>query len=386
MVSSLWCANLAGPRLMGTFNSLQLIVNYSPILTFGIFNGLNREIPYAVGKNDIGSAYRYCSTAHYFGLAVSLVSATILVITGVLNFGYGYYEWGIGILAFALVVPFSLMRMFVEVTYRTGHDFEWLSITKIFTSILAVVTVPLLYLAIWDGLLFRAILIACAGFYVLWIKRKMQTKPKWEWSAAKRLVVIGFPIFLVGYIYTGLLSLDRIVIVSELGVEALGAYTPSILILQGMAVLPISVMQVIYPRAVEQYGRTGSTRAIMPFLFKPLPFLAILQIPLVIGAWWLIPDLIARYMPKFTDGIMAARWSVVAGFILTLSTPALAFNILRKQIPYGFIMIAAGLVLFVAAHFLIAAGYGLSSVAIATAIAFFVFVVGCAFAAFLICR
>lgn len=385
-LASMWCANLVGPQQMGVFNTLQLIVNYSPILTFGILNGLNREIPHAIGQSDTTKVYKLAGAAHFISLLASWVSAFIMLIIAFIAYNKGYKDWSLGFLVFAAIVPISLMRFFVEITYRTGNDFKWLSITKIITSILAVALVPILYKVAWEGLLLRAILFAWIGYNLLWLKRKIISTPIWNTEAIKLLLKSGFPIFIVGFIYSALLSVDRLIITYELGTKALGIYTPSILILQGMAVLPASIMQVIYPKAVEEFSRTSSARSILSFIFKPLPLLILLQLPFVFISWLYIPYVINLYMPEFTDGIKAAQWSVIAGFFLTLSTPTLIFNILKKQIHYIAIILLSIVILYVFAHIFISRGYGLASIPIALTLSFVFFVALSAIFAVILCN
>lgn len=385
-VSSLWAANLAGPRLMGIYNTLQLLVNYAPILTFGIINGLNRELPYMLGMGETESANRMAASSHFSCLAVACGSGLTLAFGGFVGVLAGNLEWGLGLLCFAILVPFSLIRNFVEVTYRTGQDFIWLSWVKMFTGIIAVATVPLLYIVIWKGVLLRAVIISAFGFFLLWIKRKLVTKPIWNYEATISLIKTGLPIFIVGYIYTGVLNMDRVIISARLGVSALGMYTPALLILQGMAVVPTSVMQVMYPRISELYGKTGSASAIVPMLFKPLWILFIVQLPFVLLGWRFLPELIHLFMPKYIEGISAAQWAIVAGFILSFSCPALAFNVLRRQLVYAIIMILSGGVLLLVSFQLINAGLGLKGVAIALTAAFAFFVTSCGLASILICK
>ena len=48
---------------MGIFNTLQLVVNYAPIVTIGILNGLNREIPLYVGKGERDTVNKLAAVA-----------------------------------------------------------------------------------------------------------------------------------------------------------------------------------------------------------------------------------------------------------------------------------------------------------------------------------
>jgi O-antigen/teichoic acid export membrane protein len=385
-VSSLWMANIAGPRLMGMYNALQLLVGYAPILTFGIINGLNRELPYTLGRGEDEVANRLAAASHFASFAAAYATGLVLAICGVVGWIRVDSDWGIGLLAFAILVPLSLIRSFIEVTYRTGQDFVWLAWVKMFSGIIAVISVPLLYLLVWEGVLLRAIIIAVFGFYLLWVKRKLVTRPHWNYEATVSLVKVGLPIFIVGYLYTGFLSLDRVIIGARLGVAALGVYTPSILILQGMAVVPMSVMQVMYPRLAELYGKTGSATALLPLLFKPLPILFLVQLPFVVLGYWYLPEIIHSFMPKYSSGASTAQWAIVAGFVLSFSCPALAFNILHKQLCYGVIISLTAGVFLLVATILINSGFGLKGVTLALTTAFGFFVAGTGLGSVIICR
>ena len=45
-------ARYAAPQVLGLFNGIGLVLGYAPFLQLGILNGLNRELPYYVGKGD----------------------------------------------------------------------------------------------------------------------------------------------------------------------------------------------------------------------------------------------------------------------------------------------------------------------------------------------
>lgn len=335
MIGSFWAANLAGPTLMGAYNTLQLLVIYAPLLTLGVFNGLNRELPYSIGKGDYIKASRHVSVALYVCYVVGAVSfiALLLAACGALILNSSL--WALGFAVFAFVIPLALLRLFTEVTYRTSQDFGWLSVVKLVSGALGVVLVPLLYIHPWGGLLIRALLVALIGILLLWIKRKFREKAIWDKMHAIQLFSVGFPIFIVGYIYILFINIDRFIIVTRMSLESIGHYTPALLILQGMAILPSSVAQVIYPRAAEKYGRENSLRTLLSLVFKPMLWLLLIQLPFVLIGLYYIDDLVLQFMPRFIQGIEAARWSILIGLVLSMSTPAIIFNVARQQRMYS---------------------------------------------------
>ena len=52
MVGGYFQARLVVPAMLGLFNGIGLVMNYIPFLQLGILHGLNRELPYYVGRGE----------------------------------------------------------------------------------------------------------------------------------------------------------------------------------------------------------------------------------------------------------------------------------------------------------------------------------------------
>jgi O-antigen/teichoic acid export membrane protein len=385
MLGSLWVANLAGPSLMGAYNFLQLLVTYAPLLALGVYNGLNRELPFSIGQGSHDEAGRLAAVALYVCGLISLVAAVgmLLAAFGAWVTGNSLWVWGLGV--FAAVVPLSLYRIYLEVTFRTAHDFNWLAVVKIISAVAGLALVPLMYIDSWGGLLGRAFLLTLLGVGFLWIKRPFRVGPMWDASIFRRLLSVGLPIFIVGYVYVIFTNMDRFIILSELNLDALGVYTPALLILQAMTILPVSVAQVIYPRAAERYGREGTIRQLLPVLFMPLPIMLLIQLPFVLLGWFYMDELIMRFMPRFVEGIEVARWSLLVGLVLSMTTPAIVFNVVREQRMYAALMLLSILAVVVA-WMLKVGGGGLVGVSVAMLCGSICFAALSAIGAWYLCR
>lgn len=334
MLGSFWVANLAGPDLMGAYNFLQLLVTYAPLLALGVYNGLNRELPFCIGKGNHEEASQLTSVSLYVCCIICFVTTIgmFLATFGAWSIGNLLWFWGLGV--FTAIIPLNIYKLYLEVTFRTSRDFNWLSVVKLIIAIVGLVLIPLMYIDPWSGLLGRAVLIALLGVGLLWIKRPFRVLPVWDASIFRRLLSVGLPIFIVGYLYVFFTSMDRLIITSQINLVALGVYTPALLILQGMSILPSSVAQVIYPRAAEQYGREGVINKLLPVLFMPLPIMFVIQLPFVLLGWFYIDELVMRFMPRFEKGIDAARWSLLVGLVLSMTTPAIVYSVAQKMRMY----------------------------------------------------
>jgi hypothetical protein len=139
------------------------------------------------------------------------------------------------------------------------------------------------------------------------------------------LVRVGLPFCIWGSLYTSFWSAIESTLMLRLGgLRGLGLFTVAIVIREGLNVVPQAVNQLLTPRIVEAYGRTGSALvAARPALKAVVPLMlatSVLAVALSFALDWLVPLLVPRYM----DGlplIKASLWlPVVQAAALPLST------------------------------------------------------------------
>ncbi len=377
MLASLLVARLVEPKMMGVLNGLNLILVYAPFFTLGVFNGLNRELPYFAGQKNSERVLSIASTAHFISRIISIISFTGLAAVGIFFLLKKSYYLGTGFLAFSLITPLFFYRTFIEMTYRTSGEFAKLAKVKVIVSLFGFLTILPILLFKWEGLLLRTFLVAFIGLWLLWTQRTIHSKPAWDRTEFKNLIKIGLPIFFVGYVYGIMANLDRTFILKMLGSEELGYFTPALLLTQAMAVIPTSVNQIIYPKMAEQYGRTNSIKALTSLTFKPLPIMVLIHIPLVIAGWFLIPPVVTMLLPQYVNGIPACQWALIVAAVYSLNTPANLFNIVQRQDIYAIIIIFSGIVMFVFTKYFVGGGYGLKGVIVAKLFSYVTFTILC---------
>ena len=52
MIGGVLQGRFVAPATLGLFAGIGLVMSYAPFLQLGILNGLNRELPYFIGKGD----------------------------------------------------------------------------------------------------------------------------------------------------------------------------------------------------------------------------------------------------------------------------------------------------------------------------------------------
>jgi O-antigen/teichoic acid export membrane protein len=176
------------------------------------------------------------------------------------------------------------------------------------------------------------------------------------------------PIFCVGYVFSIFSVLDRTLIIKYLGTQEMGWYTPAIQIGAAFSVLPASINQIIYPKMCTVYGKTGSARTLAKLAFSPVIVLSIALIPVFALSCWLVEPFIIAVLPKYVNGVSAARWMIVSTYFWCLSTSQVVFMTINKLLPYLATIVIAGLANVGTTLWLLRYNWGLSAIGAGRAI------------------
>ena len=366
-ISSLLVARWAGPEKMGAFYSAALVLSFAPILLLGINSGLNRELPVAMGAGRSEAAQALANAAWWWVRAAGLLAGVLLFITSAILLATGQPLLGQAFLAFMLIVPLSYASQNAEVAFRTGHDFMKLSRLRYVNAFLAIATAPLVRLAGWAGLLGRAVGIQATYSILLYRNRRVRPQPVFDRRQLATLVKVGLPIFVVGYAFSVFSIIDRTLILKLLSPREMGLYTPAILAASALVVVPTSMNMIIYPRMCEVFGRTGSARSLAKLAYLPALGLGLAVLPCYALAWWFVDPFVHHLLPKYVEGITAARWMVVAQYLFCFSTPQDVFTTINRLGPLALAMGLGIATNAVVAFALVNQGMGLTGIAIANA-------------------
>jgi len=174
------------------------------------------------------------------------------------------------------------------------------------------------------------------------------------------LVRRGLPAYLVGLTFVVLLQVDRVVIGSFLGREALGYF--GILTVGGSVVLflPDAVAGVLWPFAGEHYGRHGEEAASL----RPVAVATLRGLALLLGAVLALAllgteilvgtDLVDRRLRVFAPALDALRWYLPGVFFLSLAHP-LRFLLITAGAEHAVLRLQVGVLALTAVAEIIAA-------------------------------
>ncbi|MCE5267373.1 MAG: lipopolysaccharide biosynthesis protein [Planctomycetaceae bacterium] len=319
----LWWVN---PEEMGVWQSLLLIQAYTSWLQFGTLNGLNRELPYTMGRGDCASLQELAGTAQTVtlaGCAILVVAAGVSVVilkTPMLRFGAAIV---------LLCNSADTYRSYLSVTYRAEKGFQALAHIKIAESSISVASLPFVYFFHFGGLVARFVLTTFLGVSLNHIYRPIRAPLLFSWRSLRLLVTVGIPIFVFGYVIALANTFPRVILLSTGDMRRVGLFAPAYSVTTLCQVIPLALGQYIYPQMSFALGRTGDPKAVWSIAWKTAAGILLLSIPVVAFAEITIPWFVTSYLPKYAGATGAIRWGIVAGMFMGMLISVNALNSLK---------------------------------------------------------
>ncbi|MEO6463288.1 MAG: oligosaccharide flippase family protein, partial [Candidatus Eisenbacteria bacterium] len=185
-------------------------------------------------------------------------------------------------------------------------------------------------------------------------------------AGTRQLLVRGFPIFIFLATTTLLKSIDRIMILKYLSVEALGYYSIGLMGVSMLLYLPESIAYVLYPRLIARYAENGDAGRTARDMVRPLAAVAWLM-PLIIGTsvFW-VRELVLLFLPEYLPGVRALSTLLFGALGLALAViPSFYLMSIRRQMQLVPLALAAVVVDIVLILVFLRAGARIDGVALA---------------------
>ena len=254
LVTSIFVARWTTPYDLGVWNAALLVTVYTPTLQLGVFNGLNRELPYFLGAGDKTKAQSMAESAYAWSL---LLTAASVVLTGAAAAWFEYHHQRVlcyTAMAVGANVVCYWMTGYLTTTYRTHAEFGRLAQNTVMVAIVGAALLPLVWLFRYEGILLKASLISMLGVCALYFRRPMPVRPRWDYFTISHLARVGIPIWVAGQVASFFVSLDRLVLVKS--PQLLGYFTVAIQVAAFARAIPIAFTMVLYPQMAHKYGET----------------------------------------------------------------------------------------------------------------------------------
>ncbi len=329
MVASVLVARWTNPRDMGVWNAALLVSLYTPTLQLGVFNGLNRELPYLIGTGDKDGALHMAEAAYAWVWVLVGISTICGVLIAIWFWTTGQPELCFTSLAVSVAVICSWPTFYLAATYRTHGEFHRLARNAVVVALIGAALVLLVWRAHFHGLLLRASLLSILGVVVFYIRRPMPVKPQWGTRRLVQLAKVGIPIWLVGQLGTFFMSLDRLMLVRS--TQILGYFTLAIQAGTLARSIPIAFTTVLYPQMAHRYGETHCAMDVWRLAKKGAFGASMVGLFAGVCGWFLVPPFVHIVLPKYAPGIRAGQLSAFLGLAMGLYLFDNIYNVIKRQ-------------------------------------------------------
>ena len=328
---------LVAPSTLGLFAGIGLVLGYASVAQLGILNGVNRELPYHVGRGDVARAHALAAAGQAWALASGGVISVCLLAVAAWQLVQGDLQQAAGWATNAVLAMFLFYgnNGYLFITFRTSSEFVRLARVNILEAATSVAALILVAAFGFYGLCLRAIVAGAASTAFLFRWRPLRVGPHWSWADLRRLFTIGAPIYFVGQIHALWIGvINSTLVLHFTGTEGMGLYAMVALGIAALEVVPAALAQVLYPRMAQDYGAGRDTRHLMRIAIKPmLATAAGLALVAVVG--WFAVDPAARLLiPQYVGAVPAMQWALLLPVVSSFQPVTSVFNVVGRQDMY----------------------------------------------------
>ena len=331
------------PDGLGIWLGLQLIAIYGVHAHFGLVNAVNRQVPYHNGRGDSLQARRIANVTRGSLLLGSVVALAALL--GLYGLGV-FHDVGRRVVFFVTAATILTLNVqFYVGLFRARHQFARAGVIKLIGSLTVFSGLPLVYYFSLEGLCWRALGAATVSLGACILLDRGSFKIAFDWRETRGLIQIGFPILIVSYALVIFSSMDRLLIWLFLDEQAMGEYALCFLASSTVSLLPSLIGQVYYPRMTESYAAHGLSGDMLPLCRRASFTSAIVAGGLCLGIQAVLPWVVDEFFPNYVPGLAPLKITLVAYFILSLSSGPTYFLIatVQKRRQFLVLLVAAGL-------------------------------------------
>ena len=320
------------PYFMGVWSALTVFETYAVFLRMGIVNGMNRELPYSLGKNDVDSANKYAETTLAYTLFDIILLILIVPIVIWKSDFNDVHLVGICVSVTRVIITFYIT--YLAATFRSEDNFNKLSNIQLIMLLIKLGLCPLVLLGFNGFLLYELLMVVGNVILLHWQRPFKSLKPKFHYAEFTQLFKIGFPIFLSSYIISFIDTMPRLFIIKNSDEKTLGIYAPVIMLLGTVAILPNTLSTYLYPKFSFNLGKTNDPRNIFTNLLKIYAVSFIVILILVIIGYFLL-DFFIAFFPKYTDSLPYLKLALLICPFVFFRLGNM-FNVVIKKYSYMF--------------------------------------------------
>ena len=350
LVAGLLVMRWLGPAELGVWQSMLTLETYCLVLRLGVINGMNRQLPFLLGKGDRAGALQhaevtFCFTIGTAGVLLGSFSAAAFCWPGL------DATWQLSLLTLACFTPFGLYSAFNEATYRGSRTFAtlgWLIFANALLGMSLLVLLPALGYA---GQCVRLVVIAAShAICTAWL-RPLDVRPKFSIPVLRKLLKMGLPLYFQNYLARASLAVGSLVLLWTGGPKALGYFAPAAAMLAVVGMVPNALQSYLQPQLHYDYGRDGSRRAVVARSKRMATLMMVASLPFALLGMACLPWAVCAFLPAYEPSVGAMQLAMLVGVFRIFGVAASVFSTLTawremfsNQIAMGVLHVSGALI------------------------------------------
>ena len=358
-ISGLIIARLVTPENLGAFRSFGIITTYLNVLHLGLFDSLQRELPYVLECGRYDEAKKSLSaSAAWLSLVLAITTIGFIALS-VLSLVKKNYLASAGWIVQPFVLSGVLFGGLFSTLFRTKHEFRKLAKASLWGSVANIALLPCLLFSPFYGLCFRSSIVSAINPIILYFKKPLKFNIGWNSKELSRHIKIGAPLFSIGYIESSLwLATESFIVLNLFGKEGLGLYVLTIAIREAATLVASAVNQVYVPRIASSYSRTKSYSEAWRVSAKATMASFLINLTVATAVLFLLPRLVALLMPRYVGAIPLIRLISIFPVLKALELPLYVFKAANQRRWYASYVII-GYFVFITLSIILGTIYGL---------------------------
>jgi len=377
MIAGILVIRWLTPEELGLWNSIYIALYYVSFLQLGMFNALNREMPYYLGKGERNFALSLVSTtqwhARFLSILVLAISALVVFIALTTRPVDRITLFSIANLG--LVISLQLYINFLTVTYRANRSFRSLSFINLAQALVILLSLYVVYLFRYEGYVIRFVLLSLSLLLMMYFQRPYKLKSSFSLSNYKLLLSTGIPLFALLFLVNITDTFNRLILLKVSDYESVGLYYPAIAIIVAMKVFPGSISQFLYPKMSFEVGNTNDLEKIWGWCWKTLVIIISFMLPVAIIGYFFLPSLIDKFFSNYSESLFAARLALFSGVLSGSFIIITVFSSLKSWKELTILAVLKVLLYFSLQYFFAMRMIPINGVAVGTLIADLIFLV-----------
>lgn len=310
------------PKDLGQWQSFTVFTGYLSILTLGTTSGLNRELPFYLGKGEEKYAMELLKSALAFTNSLSFFLTVLISIGCIIAYLVGWLDLNLALMCF---VAFSLTAINIQTnllgaTFRSNSSFKKLGDIQMLVALFHLLFLPIVYyFNIWGYIIYQFLMILCL-FLGYWYFRPYKIKSSFKRENFITLVKIGMPMYIWNYISQMSRTIPRIILIFFGTPYLVGIYSPAESINKGVLNLPNYINRYLFPKMSYAYGKSNEKNIIIKNTFKTSTMLFIIMFFIATILALLMPYLFEIAFPKYINATHCVQIVLYSGVFYSVNS------------------------------------------------------------------